>query len=183
MRPRQPFENPEPSGSAASWPAAPMASANAGARSSVSRPISPSTFFSSPSVSASAAAQPRARYHAVQVVEGQPVARKRGARRQADISRQRIRCLEVQQRPEIDAANPEIEARLRLGRPRFSRAFRFGIEAGSRQLHFQPQRRTPHARHRAFELRRAIARRDRAIEPQRGQQWTALAGRQSAIRA
>ena len=47
MRPRHPFNNPAPSGSAASWPAAPMASANAGARSSVSRPISPSTCFSS----------------------------------------------------------------------------------------------------------------------------------------
>ncbi len=47
MRPRQPFNSPEPSGSAASCPAAPMASANAGARSSASRPTSPSTFFSS----------------------------------------------------------------------------------------------------------------------------------------
>ncbi len=52
MRPRQPFSSPEPSGSVASRPAAPIASAKAGARSSVSRPSSPSTFRSPSSVTA-----------------------------------------------------------------------------------------------------------------------------------
>ena len=52
-RPRQPLTRPAPSGSELSWPAAPTASAKAGASASVSRPISPSIDFSSSSASAS----------------------------------------------------------------------------------------------------------------------------------
>ena len=52
MRPRQPFDNPKPSGSAASCPAAPITSENAGARSSASRPTSPSIVFSPSSLNA-----------------------------------------------------------------------------------------------------------------------------------
>ena len=50
-------------------------------------------------------AQPRTGNAAVEIVEGQPVAGERYARGQADIPRQRVRRFEIEQRPEIGAAN------------------------------------------------------------------------------
>ena len=155
-----------------------MASANAGARSSASRPTSPSTLLSSPRVNAR---RPRSREpgnRAVEIVEGQLAARQRDARRQADVLRQRVGRLEIEQRREIGAANRQTDAGLGLLRPRLGGALRFGVEAGSRHLRLQPQRRAPHAGRRSFELRRAFARRDRAIEPEQRQQRTALLRRQ-----
>ena len=52
-----------------------------------------------------APAQPRARYRAVEIVESQLAAFQRHARGQADVLRQRVGRLEIEQRREIDAAN------------------------------------------------------------------------------
>ena len=89
MRPRQPFSSPAPSGSAASCPAAPIASAKAGARSSVSSPISPSTLLAVKRSPRRARAAASRRCGAVQIVEGQPAALQRHPRGQIDILRQR----------------------------------------------------------------------------------------------
>ena len=62
--------------------------------------------------------------------------------------------------------------------PWFGRAFRFGVESRSRDLCLEPQRRAPRARRAALELRRAVARRDRAIEAEQREQGAALLGRQ-----
>ena len=105
MRPRQPFENPEPSGSAASCPAAPMASANAGARSSVSRPTSPSTFFSSPSVSAM---RPRSREPAIALSRSSKVSRLPASETRDD---RPIFCASVIRRLEIRTAAPRLALR------------------------------------------------------------------------
>ena len=75
-----------------------------------------------------ASAQPRTGDAAVEIVECQPVARQRDARGQADILRQRISLLEVEQRPEIGAANFQAETGLGLRCPWFGGAFRFGIQ-------------------------------------------------------
>ncbi len=123
-------------------------------------------------------AQPRARDRAVEIVEGQPVAGQRQARGKADVLRQRVARLEIEQRREADAANVQADARLGVLRPGIGGALRLGIEPGSRDPCLQPQRRVPHARHRSLELRRAVAGRDRAVEPEQRQQRAALIRRQ-----
>ena len=110
-----------------------MASAKAGARSSASRPTSPSTLLSPSSVSAT---RPRSREPAIAPSRSSKVSLlpgQRHARRQADVLRQRVGRLEIEQRREIDAANLQADAGLGLRRPGFGGALRFGVEAGSRQ--------------------------------------------------
>ena len=63
-------------------------------------------------------------------------------------------------------------------RPWFGGAFRFGLKSRPRDLCLEPQRRAPRARRGAFELRRAVARRDGAIEAEQDKQSAALLGRQ-----
>jgi hypothetical protein len=116
------------------------------------------------------AAQPRTGNRAVEIAEGKLVACQRDARRQSDVLRQHVRWLEVEQRPEIGTPYPQIEARSGILCPWLGRTFGVGIEPRSRDLRLQPQRRTPGAGDRAFELRRAIAGRDHAIEAEQGEQ-------------
>ena len=130
-----------------------------------------------------AAAQARTAEGAVEVVEGQPVAGELHARRQADVLRQRIRRLEIEQRPEIGAANFQGETGLGLLRPWFGGAFRFGLKSRPRDLCLEAQRRAPRARRAALELRRAVARRHRAIEAEQDKQGAALLGRQFRTRS
>ena len=73
-------------------------------------------------------AQPRPRGRAVEIIEAQPVALQRNARRQADVLRQRIGGFQIEQRRETGVANLQIEAGLRLRRQGFGGALRFGIE-------------------------------------------------------
>jgi hypothetical protein len=113
-----------------------------------------------------APAQPRAEYRAIEIIEGQLAAGQRYARRQADVLNQRVGRLETEQGCEVGAANRETDAGPGLRRPGLRGPLRFGVDAGSRYLRFQPQRRAPHAGDGSLKLRRTIARRDRAIEPQ-----------------
>src|SRR6185312_11652484 len=124
-----------------------------------------------------AAAQARAADAAVEVVEGQLVARELHARGQADVLRQRIRRLEIEQRPEIGAADFQREIGLGLLGPWFGGAFRFGVKSRPRDLCLQAQRRAPCARRGPFELRRAVAGCDGAIEAEQDKQGAALLGR------
>ena len=121
-----------------------------------------------------AAAQPRTGNAAVEIVEGQLAAVQRYARGQADIVRQRIRRFEIEQRPEIGAANLQGNTGLGFLRPGLGSAFRVRIEPGSRNLRLEPQRRIPCTRRRALELRRTLAGRDGAIQPEQRQQGAAL---------
>src|SRR6185437_1656825 len=66
--------------------------------------------------------QPRTVYDAVDIVEGELVAGKRGAREQPDIVGHRIGWLEAEHRREIDAANLQIDAGLWRLRPGLRRA-------------------------------------------------------------
>ena len=71
------------------------------------------------------------------------VACQRHARGQADILRQRVRRLEIEQRPEIGAANFQGEAGLGLLRPWLRRTVGVGIEPLSGDLRLEPQRSHP----------------------------------------
>ena len=124
-----------------------------------------------------AAAQARTTGAAVEIVEGQLVADELHARRQADVLRQRIRRLETEQRPEIGAANFQGETGLGLLCPWFGGAFRFGLKSRPRDLSLEAQRRAPRTSSTALELRRAVARRHRAIEAKQDKQGAALLGR------
>ena len=169
MRPRQPFNNPEPSGSAASCPAAPMASANAGARSSASRPTSPSTVLSSSSVTAR---RPRSREPEIALSRSSKVSLLPASETRDD---RLMFCASASDGLRSNSGARLTPRSLRLTLALGSAAHGSAVPCASASspapahLDVQPQRRTPHARHRSFKLRRAFARRDRAIEPQQDQ--------------
>src|SRR6185437_7613112 len=81
---------------------------------------------------------------------------------------------ETEQRCQIYPPYGQIDVGGRVLRPWFDAALRVGIQPGSRHLDLQPQRRMPHAAHRSLELCRALPCRDGVIEPEQGQQRTAL---------
>src|SRR5260370_1316738 len=111
-------------------------------------------------------AQSRTRHRGVDVVQDQPAARQRNVRGKADVLRQRVGGFEIEQRSEIDAANFQTDAGLGLLRPWFGDTLRFGIEASSRDLHVQQQRRVPDAGRRPLKFHRPFAHGDGPIEPQ-----------------
>ena len=100
-----------------------------------------------------APAQPRAFDAAVEIVKGPSVPGDRQARGDADILCELVRRAEIEQRREIDATDPQVQAGLRLLRPWFGGALRLGVEASSQYFRLQPQRRAPGAIGRTFELR------------------------------
>ena len=111
-------------------------------------------------------AQPRIGNDAVEIVEGQFVADKRKARGQTDVWRQRVGPLEIEQRGDIGASYPQVDAGLGLLRPWLGRPFSIRIKAGTPDLRLQLQRRVPHTARRSLELGRAVASCNGAIKPQ-----------------
>ena len=121
-----------------------------------------------------APAQPRTLDAAVEIVKNPFVAGDREARGQPDILRELVRRVEIEQRREVSTADPQVHAGFGLLRPGLSGALRLGVETRAKNLRLQPDRRTPGAAGRAFELRETLARRDGTVEAEQCKKRAAL---------